>query len=64
MMWQHLAPRLYPELKARYDEVVLRFQGEGSKMAHAADDVLAEFDFDRLNAPPYKTKEIEWWLMK
>ena len=62
-VWQHLTPRLYPELGVKIDDIIGQFQGEDDKKADAIDNLFADFAHRKLVAPlPYESLEVESWL--
>jgi hypothetical protein len=64
MVWQHLAPCLYTDLKMRLDEAIAKFEGKGEDIEEAIDDVFAKFALQRLAAPCYNMEKVESWLRR
>jgi len=64
MVWQHLAPRLYPGLKVRLDEAIANFEGKEDGTEDAIDDVFADFARERISEPCHNAKEVELWLTR
>jgi hypothetical protein len=48
MVWQHLAPGLYPDLKVMLDKAIAKFEGKEDGIEDAIDDVFADFARERI----------------
>lgn len=48
MVWQHIAPYLYPELQQSLDDIFARFEGQSpEELAIVIDDAFANFAKDQ-----------------
>jgi len=72
VLWQHLAPMLYPELKERISKVILEKKQEkaeeindgGKAIALAVDDVLRVFAGEQVESEPLRKQEIDDWVKR
>jgi Phosphotransferase enzyme family len=61
VVWQHLAPRLFPDLRARLDATIAQFP-EDEERAHAVTKLFADFALERLIAIHGESKERDSWI--
>ena len=63
VLWQHLAPSWYPNLKVNLDEAIARVPGEtAQKRAEAIDDVFAAFAEHLILHSPLDPQQWQPWL--
>jgi len=72
MVWQHLAPLLYPELKDRIAKAISKNEESGDdkatdvseRIANEVDDVLRAFAQEQLSNQPALLQEVEGWVTR
>src|SRR5208282_409190 len=62
LIWQHIAPRLYPELHASLDEVRDKTKASSEERADAIHRVLDKFVHKQLSGPPFNGRQWRVWL--
>jgi hypothetical protein len=60
VVWQHLAPRLFPDLKRRLDGIIAQFP-EDKDRAHAVTELFNDFALDQLKSHGV-SKERDSWI--
>src|SRR5436305_4360321 len=64
MVWQHLAPRLFPDLQAALDEVTESNNNDTNTLADKVHDIFDQFARPRLALPPFDSRQWLPWLKK
>lgn len=72
VLWQHLVPLLYPELKERISKAILDKKEEagdevtdgGKAISIAVDDVLRAFAEEQLQSAPLRKQDIDAWVKR
>src|SRR5208282_2460399 len=65
MVWQHIAPRLFPSLQATLDDSIESANKNGSDtLADRIDDIFDRFAQKQLTLPPFESKPWQPWLRK
>jgi len=61
VVWQHLAPRLFPDLRARLDATIAQFP-EDEERAHAVTKLFTDFALEQLITTHGESKEKDSWI--
>lgn len=61
IVWQHLAPHLYPDLQAVLDEC---YTADTDTLADNIHDIFDRFAIEQLALPPFDSTQWQTWLKK
>ena len=62
IVWQHIAPYMYPELQRSLDDIFARFEGQNSEELAMAIDAFADFAKDQFGRS--LNSSVDLWLSR